>query len=350
MNRIKEEEMTLIRCPHCEETNIKKSGVLPSGKQRYICKTCNKGFSTGTVPRKSVDNHVCPHCSGPLKYRGWNVSGHRRYKCKDCGKSCSGITVNLPPKIFNEEGISCPFCQSQQIKKAGLLRSGIKRYFCKNCNKGFSPKTVIRDLINVHCTHCHSGDVGTSGLDKDGSQRYLCHSCKRRFKLDCTPRTFIQHEKQCPRCGNIGAKKAGYTGASKKAYYICLSCNHKYLEHGNFKHLTFEQKQLIIKAVIEGHSCKQVALKVGCCVKTINNVLKEYYKIEQLTKQQKDLLLHFGVNLAVPVKYLHSYIPCTPKTCEKFLSKYNIVKPQRKALTERDKAIDKMDLERFIKY
>lgn len=36
---------TLLVCPNCNSTNIRKRGKSSSGKQRYICKDCNRSFT-----------------------------------------------------------------------------------------------------------------------------------------------------------------------------------------------------------------------------------------------------------------------------------------------------------------
>lgn len=336
--------MQKITCPNCGGQNIKKAGFLASGKQRYVCKDCKKGFSSGNnlVKKPKVDD-VCPYCGGELTTKGWNTSGTRRYKCKVCGKGCSEKTVKTP----KESNVECPYCHSKFTKKGGKLRDGSLRYVCNTCKKGFSEKTIIKDLSGIKCTHCGSTNIGTSGLDtKTGKQRYLCHDCRRRFVENPTQFTFVEQKVTCPHCGHNYAKKAGKT--SGKQYYICLACGHKYLENGCFKHLTENQKRFIINLVLKGKNKKEVAELVNCSEKTVRNIFNDYCKTETLTTAQRELIIKYGVQFAVPAEYIAPYVPCSLQKCKEILSHYVIKEPKRKELTEQERLRENIILDRFL--
>lgn len=336
--------MAEIKCPHCGTEHVHKCGKLPSGKQRYLCNECKKGFSTGNaVVKQALDEH-CPYCGGELRYRGYNDSGSRRYRCKECGRSCSGTTL-LKPRQVNKEGVKCPYCGSLHIKKGGVLKSGAKRYVCNDCSKGFSENTVVREQVKIVCPDC-GGACTRSGHNEEGEQRYKCKSCGKKF-LENPQKRYETHEKTCPRCEHKFAKKAGKTNG--KQYYLCLNCNHKFLEDQQYRQLLDWEKRYIIKCGIKGYSNKQIAEKIKCSDRTVSNALKNYAQKERLTAEQKELLIKFGVKLAIPIEYLHPYIPCTARTCKKFLSKYNIVKPKQRKLTDLEIAQDKFELDRFIR-
>lgn len=338
--------MNEIRCPYCEGSNIKKHGILPSGNQKYYCKDCDKSFSKNTVIRltKSTIEDKCPYCGGELTTKGWNKSGTRRYKCKVCGKGCSEHTVKLPKKDAKE----CPHCHSKFTRKQGKLKSGKTRYYCKTCKTYFSDGTVIKEPINVKCDSCNSSNIIRSGRDtKTGKQRYKCNECGKKFVEIKIQKTFIPQEKTCPICGHKYAKKGGMSG-DKKQYYICLDCGHKYLENGVYKHITTLQKSTIIKEIIKGKSVKNVSDVIGCSERTIRNIMGEYYKKETLTEEQKQLIIKFGVYLAVPPEYLAPYVPCTLHKCKEILSQYVIKQPKPYVVSPEERAREKVYMDRFL--
>lgn len=389
--------MSEIKCPYCNGDTI-KSGKLPSGRQRYTCKVCKKGFSTGAEiikPVKSADNEFCPYCGGKLKYRGWNNSGTRRYKCTECGKSCSGTTVKLPPK--QSLNINCPYCNGTHIVKGGSLKDGSKRYVCRDCGKGFSEKTVVKEQVTLQCPKCGNEHINRSGHDtKTGKQRYKCIECGYKFVEEPTQFRFKIHEKQCPRCEHIGAKKGGKSNG--KQYYICLECGHKYLEGGKYKqgmslkqikelkhlyrsgysyaniskiihisektigkyaklHIDSTDKRFhtqninneIKKLILQGNNVGKVAFAFNYKKNDIDKFMKKHYQQETISSEQYNNIVKFGVGCSVPINYLAPYIKCSEHKCEQILSQYKIKKIKIKPLTDLQKAQDKFELDRFIK-
>ena len=277
-------------CPHCNSEDIIRSGHSTMGKITWKCKTCNKRFTLGVRLIKTATAETgitCPYCGGKLKYKGWNRSGSRRYICIDCGKGCSGERPVAKVKLSD---IPCPYCGSFHVTKGGSLKDGTKRYNCKDCGKGFSEKTIVRPEIHLNCPSCNSDNIRLSGHDtKTGKQRYICRNCGRKFVENPTQVTFKVHEKTCPYCGHVGAKKGGKS--SDKQYYICLSCNHKYLEGGLWQHTTKEKKSSIIQDYTHGMNKEQLSEKYGVSYRTINNVLRtdNAYKLKLVTAKLQTL-------------------------------------------------------------
>lgn len=350
-------------CPHCNSTKVRKSGKLPSGKQRYLCATCGKYHSEGN-PIKKVEYHTCPHCGGRTRKSGYNDSGSQRYLCLDCGKKSSG---NTTLKYFRdyESGIECPFCHSKYIKKGGHLKDGTQRYECKDCGKFFSSKTVIKEDLGKECPRCHSHRIGTSGHNRNGSIRYRCLDCKSRFSDNPIIRIPANHPVQCPKCDHIGAKKAGKTGNGSQ-YYICKKCGHKYLEHPIQVKLSEEQFNEMIKERIIGVPVAILAEKYNKSPKTIYNITKPFMYLinkqelelkrlksmkfleEELTEEQEQLIIKFGVGCSVPATYLAPYVPCSIKTCKRVLSRYEIPKKKHFVIDDKEKSFDKFWLNSFL--
>lgn len=297
-----------IECPYCHEHQIKLDGKLPSGSQRYYCKSCKRGFSDNTNPIENPVNEKCPYCGGPLRSAGYNRSGTKRYKCKACGKGCSEKGEGLRKPIFKyiNKDIECPYCKSHSIRKAGKDNNK-QRYQCLECNKYFNKDTIIKEPLNITCPKCGKKHINKSGFNPSGTRRYKCVDCGYKFTLDVTPRYFEPQAQTCPMCGHNEAKKAGRSGkgpyAERKQYYKCCKCGHKFLIDGKYHQLTDKDKQFIIK---------------------------------------------FGVNLGVPATQIAKEIGCTDKTCRKIINQFEKWKPKNYIVSERERQLDMQILNDFL--
>lgn len=359
-----------MKCKYCGSENLKKEGKTENGSQRYYCKDCNRAFSDGSnnIRRKIVENGKCPHCgSTNLIYKGWNASGTRRYKCKDCGRGSSGLSFEIHSKpISNRE---CPYCHSINIHANGFLNDKItKRYHCKDCGRYFSNKTVIKEKSGVNCVQCGSDNTYNYGTTDKGKPIYKCKNCGKRF-VEYPDNAYKRQEIQCPKCGNIGAKKDGNSGLSKggyKQYYKCLACGHRYsLNPTNLTSLDKEkiielykqgvpvshlaeqfnisereisrkvqdipnpitekkkqQKQEMINEVLRGKPVKETAIKYGYAPHSLTKFMTEEYAKEHITHDQKMMIIKFGVLCNVPINYLAEYIPCSEHMCKKVIDDY----------------------------
>lgn len=379
-------------CMYCHGTNTVKSGRTKHNAQVWLCNDCKRKFNENSLPVETIEQ-PCPYCGGELKFKGWSNTGHkRRYICSVCKKGFSGDLNNLQVKIIEKP---CPYCGSEDVKRGGKLRSGVQRYTCNTCGRGFNKNTVIdTEPLPEKCPKCGQDSIRKSGKDtKTGKQRYLCRSCGYKFVKNPSQQTFKVWQKECPTCGHIGAKKGGKS--SGKQYYICLECGHKYLENGLYTHFTEKQKQSLRKMFIAGWDKDRIAEYFGKTPRTINVYMakmteediqaREHAKMNIIDKQiaqgasltnlchkynlsketidkraqtvlasetvsseQKELILKFGVECAVPVPYLAPYVKCSERMCEKIISKYPRVGRKKFVLSEKDRAFDKMELDKFV--
>ena len=339
--------MNKITCVYCNSERIIKSGKNKKGIQTYQCNDCKRKFSeTSILPDKITER--CPYCGGELKYKGWsNNKSTRRYICSNCKKGFSGDLSNLKVRQID---MPCPYCGSSNIRKGGKLQSGAKRYLCNTCGKNFNENTVIveKEHRPEKCPICQDTHIIKCGHDtKTNKQRYKCKNCGHKFIEDYVL-PFIKHEKTCPRCGYVGAKKAGKSG-SKKQYYICLKCNHKYLENPTYRQTTQKERFLIIKLYLQGKNYSEISKILNRNERTIRSIVDKYYKRETLTKDQLDTIYKYGVLLNIPPEFVAPYIPCTMRRCKRILAQYEKRKIIRPQLTQKEKEQDWATLDQFIK-
>lgn len=304
-----------MNCPYCNSEQVKKAGFLASGKQRYVCNNCKKGFSSKTIVKEPIkikcihcgnratksgvtpeglqiykctvcnkrfnENTLadikvpCPKCGGKLRYKGWSNNGTvRRYICSNCKTGFSGDINNLVDRTIEKK---CPYCGGDHIKRCGKLKSGVTRYYCNDCKKGFNENTQPKETMPHCCPKCGNTELKYCGFQENGKQRYKCVSCGHKFVKEPQVVFYKKHNKKCPRCGHDWAKKAGKTNG--KQYYICLSCNHKYLENRQVHHLTLQENELIKSMFQQGITIKEIAEQIGTTERTIRNKFNEYRKI-----------------------------------------------------------------------
>lgn len=135
------------KCSRCGSTHVVRDGKLEDGAQRYLCKDCNLRFSDNSTESLTV-LWECPYCSHSLVYSGYGKLGQREYRCNHCKKSCSGDQITGKPikrTYFSEINteVSCPSCNSKNIRKAGIAKGHRQKYICKDCNKGFMTDYVV---------------------------------------------------------------------------------------------------------------------------------------------------------------------------------------------------------------
>lgn len=144
---------------------------------------------------------------------------------------------------------------------------------------------LIEENKVMKCPSCGREHVVKCGFTRQGVQRFRCQDCKYRFVQNPQKVHHERHDIKCPNCSYSYAKKAGKSGDGKQ-YYICLKCNHKFLQYGKYRHLTKEQKKLIIMYNLNlGVSKKQIAEYLEINHKTVYNVIREFKeKLEQGVK------------------------------------------------------------------
>ena len=126
----------MISCPHCNNKEIIKAGILKSGKQRYYCKSCKHYFNKSTL-LSAFEPLIesCPYCGGPLLKSGHNRNGSQRYRCKKCGKRS---TKGIPYSPHKDHGVTCPKCKCSITKKSGFTKDKRQIYICTSCNYKFT--------------------------------------------------------------------------------------------------------------------------------------------------------------------------------------------------------------------
>lgn len=128
-------------CSRCGSNNVVRDGKLQDGAQRYICKDCNLRFSDNSSESLTT-SWECPYCGHTLVYSGYGKLGQREYRCNNCKRSCSGDQVTGQPikRVYFSEtntDVTCPVCNSLNVRKAGISKDGRQKFVCKDCHKGF---------------------------------------------------------------------------------------------------------------------------------------------------------------------------------------------------------------------
>lgn len=252
----------------------------------------------------------CQYCGSKLiRKSGILPTGYQRYHCRECGKKFSVLT-NI--KFRHKSGSICPYCHSEYTRKAGFLKDGTQRYVCNTCNRKYSDKTVVKERIKWVCPKCRSHKLRREGKTKDGEQRYYCKLCRSVF----TPTKVKKiYKVECPKCHTKEAikwdKVKSRTG---KPYYRCTNCHHKFVEGGKLA-LTEKQKQMIPIEYQNGEQVRNLAIKykrteetIRARVKDCNHRVHIKFALERLSPQVKRDIIYFGLGARVPVSYLSEYL------------------------------------------
>lgn len=216
----------------------------------------------------------CPRCGSTKVHKKGKRARKQRYQCFECKANfCEGVEYKSAYIYAEKLNKPCAFCGSRDTVRSGKLESGNKRYKCKTCGRRFSensllypqkPKKVIKDVL---CPSCNSSDIGTKG-HREGRWKYYCRACGR---------TFIE---------NARIKR----------------------------HARYEIKK-IISSVFMGKSIEKIASEFNTTKRNINGIMRNHYKEEKLTEEQKKLIIQYGYILKVPVESLAEYARCSQKAC-----------------------------------
>ena len=222
-------------CSRCGSTHIVRDGKLKDGAQRYLCRDCNLRFSDNSSESLTT-TWECPYCGHLLNYSGYGKLGQREYKCSHCKKSCSGDLLTGKPikRVYFSEtntSITCPSCESKNIKKAGIAAGNRQKYLCNDCGKSFMTEYKVKPK-------------------KEGLREEVIY--------------LVMHGKNVAKMGKKYGFSERYMREFLEPYYAKET-------------ITKEQKALIIKF---GYHCKvpidYLAEYVPCSEKMCRRVLKEY--------------------------------------------------------------------------
>ena len=325
-----------MRCPYCNGTNTKKHGKLESGKQRYYCKDCKRGFSSATIIREKL-NMECPKCKNTHIVRGGFLHGQQRYQCRGCGHR---FTLNPVRKISNKIEITCPKCNNKYVVKSGFTKDKRQYYRCTECNHKFTEQPKHRYLstedtkkiIILHNTGVPNIDIANK-LKVDVKTIYnklrpvkLEEEKENKRVLREIQRAEIEKQKL------LESKKKVVIEKKKEEPKMQLE----------------QVNPIIIKEILSGTKPDTICSKFKVTKTHLNNIMRTPYRQETLTESQKKLIYKFGVLLNTDPEYVAPYVPCSIKICEEYISKFkknNISKYER---TERDMYFDRLELDKFI--
>lgn len=289
-------------CPECSSSNLNKNG-WSNGRQRYKCNSCGRHFVEGTTykgrsPKTNTPKFDCPYCGSPNVLRsGLLRSGKQRFICQHCKKSFSSREILTPVEW------KCPYCESK-LKRAGKSKTGKSAYFCTTCGKtsyGDPPvksRKFKEENTKVKCPYCKSLNLVLCGTSS-GTQRYRCKDCGRYFndrteKLIQEKKNSLRSKEVCPRCGSKRIINAG-TSKYGKLRYRCLDCKRSYtkgakLIETKYKQAPVQDKDKKAVLFYKFHfkiSNKELAETFKCSEHSIRQLVREYKdKIQPLTEKQ----------------------------------------------------------------
>ena len=299
----------------------------------------------------------CPKCGSMRLQRKGSRAGKQRYRCSICKCNFTEGVEYKPQNHYNPiEGITCPKCGGDHIMRDGKLESGAIRYMCFDCRKRFSEKTN-RELkpIEYNCPYCN-GKLTYSGYGKLGQREYLCVDCGKSCSADKQgkPIKRITFEEQnttivCPSCGSLKIKAAGYRDGIKR--YICKECKKAFSENTKPGPKYYQHSPEIIKnavdEILNGGIVNIVAVKYGYNIRTLQNIVRPYYKKENLSPQTKNSIISLGICGVTPEE-LAPHMKCSVFQCKKLLKPYKNIKKKKYKRSEQEKAQDFMILNKYI--
>ena len=266
----------------------------------------------------------CPVCNSLNLCKKGFRAGKQRYKCKDCGAAFTEGTEYVPAKTYSPlEGIECPNCKSNHIRRDGKLQDGTPRYQCKECKLRFSPKTVYGSKVQWKCPYC-GGTLTREGRSKKGMNCYKCAECGKSCTADETGKpikndnfSLTNKEVHCPYCGTLNVKKAGYSSRGKQRFY-CKDCERAFVQGAQKK----EDLNEVIASLLKGANVKKISQSSGYSTEYLRKIMVPNYKVEQITKEQEKVIIKYGYYLKVPVDYMAEYVKCSEHKCKEVLRKY----------------------------
>ena len=307
-------------CPKCGSEHVQKKGFR-AGKQRFHCMTCNATFTEGVKYKKKEkyipidESIICPSCGSSHIRRDGRTGSYQRYECYDCRKNFSDYTII---RELNKIPYKCPYCGGELVY-GGYGRKGQRKYLCKECGRSCSasetgePKAhVTFSQINkeIKCPECSSLNINLKGSAK-GRKKYACGDCGKTFLEDVEGKRYTDvnrnHAIELIQKGkNLEsvAEECGYT----RDYLRKITKN--------------SRMSCAVSDVLKGINISKVAQKHAVSLPDLRNAVEPEYLKETVTKEQKEMIIKFGVHLNVPLDYLAEYIPCSEHKCVEVMEAY----------------------------
>ena len=206
------EDLLYRHCPRCHSKHCKKNGRSESGRQRYLCKHCDKGFivtmeavDTETMFREYYDDYFkdkrpdMVNAKHPIMHTFYNDE-----RVKVWFKKCiSEVEYCNDPDLIDEQDFlafvkSCEL--AARINDAKASRHKDSWMFLLNNHNGdviystenyaytlayrYGVKLSARQLEEgvsiLRCDKCGSQDLSKHGFNNTGRRRIKCNACGHR--------------------------------------------------------------------------------------------------------------------------------------------------------------------------
>ena len=121
----------------------------------------------------------------------------------------------------------CKYCQSENIRKYGLVK-GIQRYFCNDCKRKFvstdtipkmqTPTKVIADSLNMHYEGMSLAEIRRNIIQQDGN--YVSKVTPYNWEQRFTKLAIKEAEKYHPKVGDTWQAVNNNFGGRKKLLWL----------------------------------------------------------------------------------------------------------------------------------
>lgn len=270
----------------------------------------------------------CPRCGSTNLQKKGKRGNKQRFRCKDCSSSFTDGVIYKEAPVHEKLQKVCSRCGSLHVVRDGKLVDGAQRYLCKDCSLRFSENSTESLTIQWECPYC-GGTLRYAGYGSLGQREYKCKNCHKNCSGDQVTGKPIKREYfsrvnkdiECPICSSLHIKKGGITEDGRQKY-ICLDCRKAFMTSYKSKPKPIGTKVKVIKDVLKGGNIRKLASLYNYSERHIREFMTPFYAKEQITPEQKALIIKFGAHCRVPVNYMAEYIGCSEKMCKKVVKEY----------------------------
>lgn len=182
-----------MECPHCQSTNLKKSGI-DNGRQMYTCRDCLHKHIDGAAkhqlrpvkkPTRQFAPHPCPQCgiettkpyfcSQSCATTHSNLNHPKRYEerrankiirlCKYCGIELEGRRTTCTECNHNKVEWNDIMLSEVEGKAKYQIHAQVRRIARYNYKKSNRPQYCINCGYNKHYEVCHIRPITDFPLD-----------------------------------------------------------------------------------------------------------------------------------------------------------------------------------------